>query len=28
VPPLVLLTRPKAETKQRKNDVDLKGPSL
>ena len=28
VPPLVLLTRPKAETKQRKNDVDLTGPSL
>jgi hypothetical protein len=28
VPPLVLLTRPKAETKQRNNDVDLKGPSL
>ena len=28
VPPLVLLTRPKAKTKQRNNNVDLKGPSL
>jgi hypothetical protein len=28
VPPLALLTRPKAKTKQRKNNVDLEGPSL
>jgi len=28
VPPLALLTRPKAKTKKRSNNVDLKGPSL
>jgi hypothetical protein len=28
VPPLVLLTRPKAKTKQHNTTVDLKGPSL
>jgi hypothetical protein len=28
VPPLALLTRPKAKTKQRNDSVDLKGPSL
>ena len=28
VPPLVLLTRPKAKTKQRNHTVDLEGPSL
>ena len=28
VPPLALLTHPKAKTKQRNNDIDLKGPSL
>ena len=28
VPPLALLTRPKAKTKQHNTDVDLKGPSL
>ena len=28
VPPLALLTRPKAKTKPRDNNVDLKGPSL
>jgi hypothetical protein len=28
VPPLALLTRPKAKTKRRNSDVDLNGPSL
>jgi hypothetical protein len=28
VPPLALSTRPKAKTKQRDNNVDLKGPPL
>jgi hypothetical protein len=28
VPPLNLLTRPKAKTKQRDNNIDLKGPPL
>jgi hypothetical protein len=28
VPPLALLTRPKAKTKQRSDNVDLKGPPL
>ena len=28
VPPLALLTRPQAKTKQRNNNVDLKGPPL
>ena len=28
VPPLAVLTRPKAKTKQHNNNIDLKGPSL
>jgi len=28
VPPLAVLTRPKAKTKQRSNNVDVEGPSL